>query len=142
MPQTSLSPEQIAAKWKKNTNAAVNDYKVGIKNMKDNPLEKAIAKQEKMKTNWLASIDSGKWAARLGAYSFTAWQNACIEKGAVRITSGVNAAEGKMVAFMKVLMPHINEGRALLSNMSTDSFEDNLARMEAMARHMHALSYK
>ncbi len=131
-----LTPAEFQEKHARRLSAAVPDVIRGIEQVTVNPCELAVAKQEKMKTNLLAAIDDGRWAAGLKRVSLADWKDKAKNVGAARITSGINAAKAKVIAFAEELLPHIDAGQAKLSGMPDMTLEDNIARMVTMTRHM------
>ena len=101
-----------------------------------NPCELAAAKQEKMLTNLTAAVNDGRWAAGLKRVTLEEWKDKAKNVGAGRISSGINAAKSKVIAFAEQLLPHIDAGTSKLKTMPDITLEDNIARMTSFVRHM------
>lgn len=131
-----LTPAEFQEKHARRLSAAVEDVRKGIDRVTVNPCELAAAKQEKMLTNLTAAVNDGRWAAGLKRVSLEQWKDKAKNVGAGRISSGINAAKAKVVAFAEQLLPHIDAGTDKLKTMPDITLEDNIERMTSFIRHM------
>jgi len=126
----------VAEKWARRLKGAVEDIRVGVEAVSENPAEKAAAKKGK----WIARMTSkevqDKWEARLKSVRLEDWKNAMLNKGLGRISAGVDEAQSDVETFMGELLPHIESGRAKIRTMPDVTLEDNIRRMETFIRHM------
>ncbi len=132
---TMISATEAAEKHARRTIGAVEDYKKGVARVTDSPTAKAAAS----KTKWLAGIqqaaEKGKFEAGLRRVTLDEWKQKTLNKGAGRIPAGVNESKPKTEAFFKDFLPHVAAGQAKLAGMSSNTLEDNIARMVEMTRH-------
>ena len=131
-----LTPIEFQEKHARRLSASIEDVRKGIDRVTVNPCELAAAKQEKMKANLNAAIDDGRWAAGLSRVSLVEWKDKAKNVGANRISSGINAAKPKVIAFAEQLLPHIDAGTEKLKTMPDITLEDNIGRMTSFIRHM------
>jgi len=131
-----LSASEIAEKWRRHAEGAVDDYKKGIQNVSESPTEKASRKKEKMRANLLKAIDEGKWEKGLRAVSLEDWKNSAIVKGSANYGTGVRASESKMADYMSEVLPHIESGQRMIETMPDITLEDSKARAVAWIDHM------
>ncbi len=125
-----LSPQQVADKWAQKAGAASGDYKLGIQGVTQAPGQAAVAAQGVMVTNWQEAINSGRWAARTGAVSLAAWQQAAMTKGAQNYASGVAAAKPKMIAAMTYYLPVAQAVHEAVKSIPRDGGAGSLARVQ------------
>ncbi|KKN14577.1 hypothetical protein LCGC14_0994830, partial [marine sediment metagenome] len=59
--------------------------------------------------------------------------------GVNRIAAGIDAAKSKTIAFAEALLPHIDQGQAVIKSMPDVTLDDNINRMVAFTRHMSEL---
>ncbi len=131
-----LSPSEFREKHAKRLKASIPEIEAGINRVTEAPGQKAAAKQEKMKTNLIKAIDEGTWGRRVAAVSLEEWKEKILTKGINRISSGIDAAAGKVEDFAAQLLPHVDAGVAKLAKMPDLTLDDNIARSAAMIRHM------
>ena len=131
-----VTAAQFQEKHARRLKASLQDIKAGVERVTENPMEKAAAREEKMKERLIAAVDSGKWARGLRAVSLEDWKKQLINKGIPRISAGIDAAAPKVTAFAEKLLPYIDEGVAQIKNMPDITLEDSIARMTTFIRHM------
>ncbi len=127
---------QVAEKYARRGSEALTDYTEGIESVTENPMEKAIAKLDKAKQNYIKAIDSGKTERGLRRVSLPAWKQITKEKGEARYVSGVMAAKPKVEAFMTELLPHIDEGKKKIQNLPDTTLQQNIERSRVFLTHM------
>ncbi len=131
-----MTPQQIAEKQIRRAQEASGDYVAGINATTVNPMQEAKKKKDKLKANFNAAVDSGKWEAGLDSVSAEEWKRQSAEVGGARFGSGVEAARGKIVAFQEEVAPHRARIQAEVRAMPDTTPEQRLARMMANARGM------
>ena len=131
-----LTPDEFQEKHARRLKAATDDMRRGVEGVTEAPTAKAAAKADKMRTNIVASIDSGKWAAGLNRVTLEDWKKKMIEKGLNRVAGGIDGAADKVKAFATDLLPHIDRGVDSIKKMPDTTLEDNISRMTTFIRHM------
>lgn len=129
---TTLSPDQIAAKWAQNLGGATQRITDGINAVTTSPGQLAARQKMVWQQNTVASTD--KWAARTAAVPVEQWKADSIQKGVPRIATGATAAVPKFTTFMGKLMPYINNQKNQLPARGTP--DQNIARMVQFVRGM------
>lgn len=129
-------PKQVAEKWVRRTQAATQDMINGVNNVTKNPAEQAIAKEQKLVTNWNNSIQSGKWKRGMQTVSLDSWKQSMIQKGAPRVSAGVQTAQSKQEAFYSELLPYQDAMQSKLSTMPDITLEDSINKAVEWMRGM------
>lgn len=140
--KVTMSASDISSKWNKNMKNAVTDIQAGIDRVTTNPMEKAIAKQDKMKANLNAAIDNGTWAKQMGKVSMSDWKTKTKTKVGERLSSGVDGAMNKRKEFDNWLVGRINSGLDKVNAMPDMTLQDSINRAAAMMTHMASEKYK
>jgi len=131
-----VTPDEFVEKHARRLKGATEDIRRGVERVTESPTIKAAAKQEKMKMNLNAALDSGKWAAGLKRVSLEEWKGKMIDKGIGRIAAGIDAAAPKVRSFAAELLPHIDTLQGQIKTMPDVSLEDNINRMTTFIRGM------
>lgn len=131
-----LTATEFQEKHARRLKAAVEDVRIGIDRVTENPCEKAAAKQDKMLTNLTAAVSSGKWSAGLKRVSLEEWKRKARDIGVNRIAAGIDGAKEKVVSFAEVLLPHIDRGLEKIKGMPDLTLDDNINKMTSFIRHM------
>lgn len=131
-----VTPSEYGAKWSQNLQNAQTSIQRGIERVSESPMEKAVAKQNKLVQNFNAAVQSGKWAANTKAVTLADWKQAALTKGLPRIGQGAMAAQNKMASFGEKLLPAIDAARAKIQNMPDLTLSDNIARMTTFVTEM------
>lgn len=137
-----LTPKEFQEKHARRLKASLEDMRAGVGRVTVSPTSKAATKAEKMKTNLVASIDSGKWAAGLNRVSLDDWKGAMINKGINRVAAGIDASAGKTEAFAADLLPFIDGVKAKVDKMPDITLEDSISRMTTFVRDMSKFKRK
>lgn len=137
-----LTPEQFREKHARRLKGSVEDMRRGVENVTEAPTAKAAKKVDKMRTNILAALDSGKWAKRLEAVTLDEWKSKMINKGIGRVAAGIDAAGPKIEKFAAELLPHIDKVRSETEKMPDTTLEDNINRMVHFVRGMSKFERK
>lgn len=131
-----LTPEEFQEKHARRLKGATDDMRKGIERVTENPMLKAVAKQEKMRTKLMQSIDDGKWARGLKRVSTEEWKDKMINKGLGRVASGIDGAKDKVVSFASELLPHIDRLKEKVDKMPDTTIDDSANRMVAFMKGM------
>ncbi len=133
---SKLTAKEFQEKHNRRLKAAVEDMRKGVENVTESPTQKAAQKVDKMRTNLVASIDNGKWAAGLNRVTLEDWKDKMINKGINRVATGIDGAAAKVEAFAGQLLPHIDKAQAKVKKMPDVTLEDNITRMVEFTREM------
>jgi len=139
---SKLTPAEFQEKHARRLKGSIDDMRKGIEGVSSSPTAAAAAKSDKMKTNLVASIDSGKWAAGLNRVTLEEWKSKMINKGLNRVAGGIDEAAAKTTAFAAELLPHIDRGVDAVKKMPDTTLEDNIGRMTSFIRHMSKFKRK
>ena len=131
-----VTPVEYQEKHARRLKAALPDITRGVERVTEAPGKKAAAKVLKMKTNLMARIEDGTWSRRVAAVSVEDWKRLMITKGVPNISSGIDAAEAKTIAFAEQLLPAVDAARAAIAGMPDVTIDDNLNRCMAYLRKM------
>ena len=137
-----LTPEQFREKHARRLKASVEDIRTGVARVTESPTAKAASKVDKMRTNLLKALDSGKWASRLKAVSLEEWKTKTIDVGINRIAAGIDAAAAKVENFASQLLPFQDKLKNDIARMPDVTLEDNIARMTTFIRGMAKFTKK
>ena len=129
-----LTPQEIAAKWRRNTSASGESYKQGVMAVQEAPTAKAAAAQDKYLAGVQDAVDSGKYRDGLMAVSLQAWQQAAVQTGAARLASGVAKGESKFSGFIAEFAPFQQQLTSRVRGMPSTTVEEREARMLAQVR--------
>lgn len=142
MAKVKVTAAEFAEKHARRTKAALEDMRKGIQAVTEAPGKAAAAKQDKMRANLIAAIDSGKWAARVSAVSLDDWKTAMLEKGVARVPAGIDAAKAKTEAFAEQLLAYEETLLTKLNSMPDLTLEDSIARSGFWIREMAKFEFK
>lgn len=129
-------PKAIAEKFVRRTQAATQDMTNGVNAVTINPAQQAIAKEAKLLQNVTQAIQSGKWRRGMQTVTLESWKQAMIQKGAPRVSAGVQAAQGKMEQFYGELLPYQEQLQTKLSTMPDLTLEDSINKAVTWMRGM------
>jgi hypothetical protein len=127
---------EAAAKWATNLPAAQQRYVDGVNAVTTAPGALAA----RAAPTWAANTAAAqtKFARNSAAVSLNAWQTATTTKGAQRLSSGAQAAQGKVEATFAKLFPAIQSAVSALPPRG--DIEANIQRSAAFARAMNKYS--
>jgi len=140
--KVKLTPAEISEKWARRTKGAVSDAVAGVNRVTESPAAKAVAKQDKMRANLVASIDDGTWAKRLGGVSLEDWKTKTAAKIGERLAGGVDGAAAKREKFDTFLVSTLNEILPKIAGMPDLTLEDSVNRVRTFMEHMSKNKYK
>ena len=128
-----VTPEQAANKWRDRLSGAGAEIQAGVMAVTEAP-GAAAARQKGL---WLQKITASadKWARRVSSVSLQDWQQAMIQKGLGRISSGAQAAQPKVQSFMADFLPYVDQGVNKVKAMPKGTVEQGIARAAEMIRH-------
>jgi hypothetical protein len=128
-----LTAVQAADKHIRRTTAATQDMREGIERVTEAPTLLAADKIGKMRTKWLAALESGKIERGLRRVTLGEWKAAMLEKGVGRVADGVTAARPKLESFYSDLFAYEDNLLGQIDGMADLSLEDSIQRMRAWA---------
>jgi hypothetical protein len=131
-----------AAAWAAGMNGAAAKIQAGVQAVTVAPGQKAVQQQQKLLTNFTASVNSGLWAKKTGAVTLQQWQSAMTTKGIPNMGTGVAAAGAKMQSVMTQLLPMTAAISATIQAMPSSTPAQMQARMNANFAAMSALKGK
>ena len=131
-----LTPREAQEKHARRLKGATEDIRRGVQKVTEAPGVKAAAKEEKMRANLLAALDSGKWKNRVAAVPLEEWKDKMLNKGVGRIAAGVDEAAVDIENFFGELFEHQDGLARSLENMPDLTLEDNINRMTQYVRGM------
>ena len=126
--QVRLTAKEFQEKHNRRTKGASADMRLGVEKVTEAPGAKAAAKENKMKQNLLAAIDSGKWKKRTAAVTLEEWKKDMLEKGVGRVSEGLDRAAEKVEAFADELIKHENALLAKVGEMPDLTLQDSIER--------------
>ena len=142
MAKATITPDEFVEKHNRRTKAALEDMRRGISAVTEAPGAKAAQKADKMRTNLVAALDSGKWQRRVAAVSVDDWKKAMLEKGVNRVAAGVDAAAPKVREFASQLLSHQATLHDKVDQMPDLTLEDSIARATEWIRGMSKFEFK
>lgn len=142
MAKARKTPQQIVDKQIRAAQNAVPDYVAGVQSVQTSPNQLAAAKADKYLASIQEAVSSGRFQSANQAVSLEDWKRPTIEKGQARYAQGVAAAKQKLLKFQSEYGPVRDAIADQVRGMPNDTFEQRMARMEAMVREAHNQPYK
>lgn len=130
----TYNPQKTQEKQIRRAQAATQDFIDGVQATTKNPMERAIAKREKMKIAWLQAIDSGKWAENLGAVTVGEWKEITSKKGGARYAEGVGAAANKILQFHQQFSQFLASHMQKINSLPDTTAAERLNKMMENAK--------
>ncbi|MGD9162128.1 MAG: hypothetical protein PVG39_27200 [Desulfobacteraceae bacterium] len=140
--KVTMTANEISDKWGRNMKNAVSDMQAGVDRVTTSPMEKAIAKKDKMKQNLMESIDNGSWENGMRKVTLSDWKTKTKSKIGERMGSGVDNAMSKRREFDSWLVNTVQAGMDKVNAMPDLTLQDNINRMTTMVQHMASNKYK
>ena len=106
----------------------------GVNRVTVSPGEKAAARADAYIEGVQRNQD--KWKQRVSSVSLEDWKRSAADKGAGRISAGVNAAESKQVQFAQQLLAAVDSAKAELESIPRGDLATNLERARIFATRM------
>lgn len=132
------SPADAAARWAQQLGAAGQRYSDGVMAVKVAPGTLAARAADRWAQNTVAAKPA--FVANSQRVTLGDWQQASTTKGAQRLASGAQAAQGKMEQALARVFQHINQ--VVGSLPPRGDIEANINRAAQFARGMNALKNK
>jgi len=134
-----VTAEEYQEKHARRLKGAITDIQRGVERVTVNPCELAAAKADKMLAKLSEAVQSGKWATNLKKVSLDGWKEKMVQKGIPRISGGIDGAKDKVVAFAKVLLPHVDAGVDKIKKLPDLTIDDSINRAATFIRHMNEM---
>ena len=131
-----VNAQEYAEKWARRTRAATEDVRRGVERVDTAPGELAAQNEAALVQNFVESVNSGRWAARVRGVSLQDWKAATIDKGIPRIAQGVESAQPKMARIAAELLPAVDAAAAAANALPKVTLEDSIQRMTTFVRKM------
>lgn len=136
-----LTPQQAAEKWSRNLQNSTPSIQAGVNAVQENPAQKAIAAKQKMITNWMQSVQDGKWERGLQAVTLADWKTRMLNVGIQRIQQGATNGMPKYQKYAAAVQPYMDNLQAQINAMPSTTLEDSINRMTAWVRGMADFEY-
>lgn len=138
----SLTPEQIAEKQVKRSQAAVADYKAGVMSVKESPMKKAADAVDRWMDGIRKSYEDGSYVDGLNSVSLAEWQTRTAEKGGANYANGVAKAAQTIADFQAQRAQFQQTIDAELAAMPRGDIETNLQRAMTQMRGMSRFKFR
>ena len=139
MPLRTRSAAEYVEKLTTRTRAAIPDWQKGIERVEEAPGAAAARQAPAMLANLTEAVNSGRWAAKVGAVTKEEWQQKTLAKGPARIGPGLDAARPSMLVKAERLLSAVEAARNLARQQPRGTLEQNIQRsviyMTEMAKH-------
>ena len=132
-----VTATEYAEKHAARLKASIPEIRRGVERVTESPTAKAAARSDKYLQGVQQAVADGRWQAGLLAVSLQEWKQKTLEKGLVRISTGIDAARSKVVAFASELIPFENALLETIDGMPDMTLEDSIARSAAWIRGMN-----
>lgn len=132
------SPQDVAAKWRRNLSNSTESIKSGVMDVTVSPTETAAARPEAYVAGVQRAVENRKWQEGLRRVTLGQWQDAMIDKGIARIGQGATKALPKVEGFMAQLLPYAENLSRKIKSMPKGTLEDSKARAVAAIEGMAA----
>lgn len=120
------NPAEVAAKWAANLSQSTPSITAGVNAVQTAPGQLAAAKV----TTWIAKLQAAqdKWVRNVSAVSLQSWKDAMLNKGVPRISTGAQAAQPKVQAFMTQFLPFVENVASSVRAMPNATLQDGINR--------------
>lgn len=130
----SLSAQDVAQKWANNLGAATTQIRNGVQALTTSPTQLAAAAVNTWQAKMSLPATAQKYVAGLQRVSLADWQNAMINKGIGRISSGAQAAISKFATFLNQFLPYERNIATQVKAMPKITIDDAVNRAAAQIR--------
>lgn len=127
-------PAQVAQRWAQRLGASVDKIRQGVQSVTTSPTQAAAAAVNTWQARVADPNTARKFQASLGRVSLADWQNAMINKGIPRISTGAQAAIPKFTAFMQQFLPFEDNIANQVRQMPKATLDDRINRAIAQIR--------
>lgn len=131
----------VARKWATRLGSASDSIRQGVQAVTVNPAERAAQRQDAYVSGVQRAVADGRYVRGLRRVTLQSWQEAMLNKGLPRVTSGATAAIPKMQAFLEKWLPHEEALKAKLAQMPRGDLQQNVQRMIAAVEHNASFKY-
>lgn len=138
----ALTAQQIAEKQVRRSQAAVQDYKDGIMNTKENPMQKAAQAVDQWFAGLQKAYADGTYVDALNNTPKSVWQDAAVKKGGATYAAGVLASQSTIADFHNQRMQQQQQIDAQLAGMPRGDLQTNIQRMVLQATSMANFKFK
>jgi|SRR5579862_380741 len=134
------NPADVAAKWAQNLSNSTTSITAGVNAVQTAPGQLAAAKV----ATWISKLQQAqdKWVRNVSAVSLQDWKTAMLNKGIPRISSGAQAAQPKMQAFMQQWLPYVENIASTVRAMPNATLQDGIARAVAQIQGNAQFTYQ
>lgn len=122
------NPAAIGKKWAQRASNAAGDYKAGVNDVTENPMDKAAAAVDTWQRRVSSPEARSKFVSNLQGRPISDWKSAATGKGAQNYVTGVQAAESKMTAFAQDVAPFMLALQQRVRSMPNATAADRQAR--------------
>ena len=129
-----LDPAAVAQKWANNLGAATTQIRSGVQALTQSPTQLAAAAVTTWQAKMALPSTAQKYQAGLQRVTLADWQNAMINKGIPRISSGAQAAIGKFTTFLTQFLPYERNIAQQVKQMPKITLDDAVNRAAAQIR--------
>lgn len=127
-----------AAKWKAGVQGSSEKFKAGVARPKRDPIQAALAHEDKMLANFQESVTSGRWRDNLSAVSMSQWQQAMIARGLPAMLNNLAEKAKAQEEFGRRWGPYLDQIKDELANMPTNTVADKMAKIQRNMEHAMA----
>lgn len=134
MAANTMTADQIAQKWAANLGAATTQIRQGVQAVTQSPTAAAAAAVQLWQQKMALPATAQKFVKGLNRTSLQDWQNAMINKGLSRISTGAQAAIPKFTKFLNAFLPFENNIAQQVRQMPKVTIDDAVNRAAAQIR--------
>lgn len=131
-----VNADEYEEKWGRRLKQSTQDIERGVRRVDEAPTSRAADRIDKMRQNFLASLDSGKTERALRRVSLSDWQEATTGKGLQRIAAGVDGARDKVRGVARQLLDYEEQLMQEVDDMPDVTLDDSINKMVAFVRGM------
>lgn len=129
----SYDPARAVKKQIANVQSNIDSYVAGVRANTKHPGEEAIKKKTKMRNNFLAALDGGKFDEGARSYTLQDYQERTATVGARNLPQGIADAEPKLQEFHAQFATFLDGHLAKVNAMKDDTIEERLQKMRENA---------
>jgi len=128
--------QQASSNWSGASVRATSDYVAGVQSTQKDQAALAVAQQATLRANFLAAVDSGRWAQGVQRRGTAYWKSQTEAKSG-NYSSGYSAGAANYAAAAAKVMQAIAQGVANLPPRG--DLNQNLQRSASLATYLHSL---
>ena len=134
--------ERWLAKYDKRTSVAKDDYKWGVENPSQPPVDAAIAQRKTLESKMAAKATWDRWQDALTFIGNEGVKKAASEKGTDRYLPGVAFGMPKFEAFAAKFKTHLDSELPAVRKMGTATLDESIAKASAMIKANAKFTFK